>query len=70
MIIAAVKKRVRNTLYKYGHKIPTSVKEAFALDKDRWRKAIEKEMGNAMIAFTMLDESEGIPTCVGYSLAT
>ena len=71
MIIAAVNNRVRHTLYKYGHKIPKTVKEAFALDKengnDRWRKAIEKEMGNVMIAFTILEDSEGTP--VGYSLA-
>ena len=71
MIIAAVNKRVRQTTYKYGHRVPKTVKEAFELDKingnDRWRRAIEKEMSNVMIAFKILDDNEGTP--VGYSLA-
>ena len=71
MIIAAVNNRVKDTNYKYGHKIPRTVKDAFALDResgiDRWRKAIDKKMGNVRIAFNILDKSEGIP--VGYSLA-
>lgn len=71
MIIAAVNKRVQQNNYKYGHKVPRSVKEAFTLDKevgmDRWRRAIEKEMANVMVAFEILEDSVVMP--VGWTLA-
>ena len=71
MIIAAANKRVQQSNYEYGHEVPISVNEAFALDKeagmDRWRRAMEKEMANAMIAFEILEDSVAMP--VGWTLA-
>lgn len=65
MIIAAVNKRVKQSNWKYGHRVPRSVKEALRFDKengnDRWRKAIEKEMANVIIAFTILEHGDNLP---------
>ena len=59
-IIAKVKKRYWKTNYKYGVKLPHSVQEALAIDRetgtDFWWKAIQKEMKKVMIAFEF-DES-------------
>lgn len=71
LIIAAVNKRVCQTNYKYGHKVPRSVKEALQFDKEnedhRWRDAIAKEMGNVIVAFKILEDSENMP--VGFTKA-
>ena len=72
VIIAAVNKRVRQTNYKYGHRVPRTVKEALQLDKingnNRWRKAIDKEMGNVLVAFNILENDERLP--VNYTKAS
>jgi hypothetical protein len=48
--------------------MPKTVKEAHALDRengnDHWKKAIQKEMTDVMIAFQLLEETEKTP--VGY----
>ena len=45
--------------------VPTSVKEAYKLDKKNnntlWRDAIKKEMTNVSIAFHILDRGEENP---------
>ena len=47
-IIAKVQHRLVSKKYKYGHVVPSSVKEAYDLDTNngntRWRDAIAKEM--------------------------
>ena len=59
-IIAKVKKRYWKTNYKYGVRLPHSVQEALAIDRetgtDFWWRAIQKEMKKVMIAFEF-DES-------------
>ena len=71
-IICAVNSRVKKSTHKYGVKIPNTVEEAFKLDKengnDLWRKAINKEMGNVLVAFNILEEHENLPP--GFTKAT
>ena len=65
VILSAVKARVRKTTHKYGIEMPTSVDDAYELDRkngsDFWAKAIEKEMTNAGIAFEVLDQGQSAP---------
>ena len=53
-IISKVKKYWKRT-HKYGIRLPHTIEEALAIDRetgtDFWRKAIEKEMKNVMLAF-------------------
>ena len=67
-IIAAVNSRVRKTSHKYGLEIPTSVRDAFRIDKLNgdtfWADALKKEMTNVGIAFKILENDERLP--VGY----
>ena len=68
-ITSLVKARVKDQTKKYGILVPTTVKEAFELDKQngnsQWKDAIQKEMTNVMVAFEVLDFNEKVP--VGYS---
>ena len=51
--------------FKYGHQVPSSVHEAYLLDKrfktTRCRDAIVKEMKNVRVAFKLLENSENLP---------
>ena len=71
-IVSAVKARVKKRTSKYRIQIPTTIREAYELDKlngnDLWRKAIAKEMGNVKPAFQYLDSCESLP--IGYSKMT
>ena len=71
-IIAAVNSRVKKSNFKYGIKVPLTVKEALAIDKangnDFWWKAILKEMSNVMIAFDIIEADARMPA--GYELAS
>ena len=53
-IIASVNSKYKKKTHKYGIEIPNSVQHAYELDKkngnDFWRKAIQKEMGNVLVA--------------------
>ena len=59
-IISKVKKKYWRTSHKYGIRLPKSVLDAIAIDKetgtDYWQKAIAKEMKKVMVAF---EEIEG-----------
>ena len=59
-IIAKVKGKYWKTSHKYGVRLPHSVQEALAIDKDTetdfWWKAIQKELNKVMMAFEF-DES-------------
>ena len=52
--------------HKFGIKLPKTVEEALALDKengnDLWWKAIQKEMSAVKVAFKILDHDERPPT--------
>ena len=71
-IIAAVNGRARSTTHKYGIRVPMSISEAYALDRengnDHWRKAIAKEMKNVSIAFDLKERGETAPP--GYIKST
>ena len=57
-IISAVACRVRINNMKYGIKIPTSITEAYDIDKENgntlWKDAIKREMENVSVAFKVL----------------
>jgi hypothetical protein len=61
-IVQKVKTRFRKKTHKYGIEVPSSVREALDIDKrtgtDMWRKAIEKEMRNVMVAFDVRDDGK------------
>lgn len=61
-IIAAVKARTKKKTHMYGVEIPSTVKEAYELDiqngNDLWRKLIEKEMKNVMVAFEIMEDDD------------
>ena len=65
VILSAVKARVRQTTHKYGIETPTSVEQAYELDRkngnDLWSKAIDKEMTNAGVAFEVLADGREPP---------
>ena len=71
-IISKVTTRVRKKTHKYGIRVPSSVKEAYEIDKLNgntfWANAISKEMTNVSIAFDILEEDENLPP--GFTLAT
>ena len=64
-VIKQVQHRLLKKSIKFGIKVPSSVEEALALDKDNgnelWTNAIEKELGNVRIAFRLLEEGEKPP---------
>ena len=65
-IIAAVNKRYHKLTNKFGIKVPKTVEEALALDKengnDLWWKAIQKEMRAVKVAFKILKHHQLIPS--------
>jgi hypothetical protein len=67
-IIQKVKSRYWQRTHKYGVRLPKSVAEALALDKENnntlWYNAIQKELKNVKVAFHFLTEEEQTP--VGY----
>ena len=64
-IIAAVNKRHHKMAHKFGIKVPKTVEEALALDKengnDLWWKAIQKEMCAGKVAFKILEDDDKPP---------
>jgi len=68
-IIKKVKSRYWAKTHKFGIELPKSVKHALEIDArtgtDFWRKAIEKEMRNVMMAFEFRDDNI-VP--IGYKL--
>ena len=72
VIISAVKQGVLKSSFKYGVKVPRTVKEAFDLDRangnDYWEQAIKKEMSNVRVAFEILEDDQSLPP--GYSKCT
>ena len=64
-----INSRYHKRTHKYGIRLPKTIEEALAIDKetgmDLWRKAIEKEMKNVMPAFRILDDDDKIP--IGYT---
>ena len=54
-IIAAVNKRYHKRIHKFGIRVPKTVEEAYAINKENgnthWTDAIQKEMKNVRIAF-------------------
>jgi hypothetical protein len=67
-IIAAVNKRYLLQTHKFGIRVPTTVDEAIAIDKETgtkyWQEAINLEAKNVDVAFQELEEGENVP--VGY----
>ena len=61
-IVSTVASRmwIKNT--KYGMRIPTSITEAYEIDKENgntlWRDAIKREMGNMSVAFEVLEDGK------------
>jgi len=67
-MLSAVKTRYAKRTHKFGIRVPQSVDEALAIDRETkttfWFDAIQKEMKNNRIAFQFLDDGKKIP--VGY----
>lgn len=61
-IISKVKAKYWRTTHKFGIRVPKSVDEALQLDKENgntlWYDAIQKEMKNVRIAFTVWDDGD------------
>jgi hypothetical protein len=61
-IIQKVNTLFRKKTHKFGIEVPSSVQEALNIDKrtgtDMWRKAIEKEMRDVMVAFDVRDDGK------------
>ena len=61
-IISAVASRVGIKNMKYCMKIPTSITEAYDIDKENgnilWREAIKREMENVSVAFEVLEDGK------------
>ena len=61
----AVQHRIQKKLMKFGVQISGSVEKAYILDEensnDLWRRAIEKEMKNVMVAFKLLQDNKHLP---------
>ena len=64
-IIKSINSRTKRVNYKYGIKIPRTVKEAYEIDKENndtyWTDAIKLEMKNVGIAFEILPENSNKP---------
>ena len=52
--------RIKNM--KYGMRIPTSITEAYEIDKENgktlWRDAIKREMKNVSVTFEILEDGK------------
>ena len=61
-LISGAKTKYWLKTHKYGIRLPKSIKEALAIDKETgttfWRDAIAKEMKNAMVSFQFSDNDE------------
>ena len=68
-IVAAVNRRMIRRMHKFGIEVPSTVEEAYALDRINentfWRDTIHKEMTNVKVAFQFPSDDENLP--VGYS---
>ena len=64
-IISAIRARIKVKTHKYGVRIPSTVEEAYEIDKMNnntfWRDAIAKEMKNVSVAFEFLEEGQDPP---------
>ena len=64
-IIKSINARCKRPNYKYGIRVPTSVKEAYEIDRENndtyWTDAIKLEMKNVGIAFDILPEGADRP---------
>ena len=64
-IIKQVSHRLAKKQYKFGIKVPNTVDEALALDKENnntlWHDAIQKELKNVLVAFHLLEDGEQLP---------
>eukprot|EP00934_Nitzschia_sp_Nitz4_P008127 Nitzschia sp. Nitz4//scaffold260_size33533//228//6137//NITZ4_007876-RA/size33533-snap-gene-0.41-mRNA-1//-1//CDS//3329544674//8117//frame0 len=64
-IVAAVNTRYQKTTHKFGIKVPKTVAQAQALDKEngdtQWMDAVRLELANVKVAFKVLDEGEDVP---------
>ena len=65
LVVSAVQKRIRKLNRKFGIEVPSTVEEAFELDRKRgntmWRDALNKEMTNIGIGFEVLPEGQSAP---------
>lgn len=65
VIVSAVKARTRKVTHKYGIELPSSVDNAYELDRKNgnthWRDAICKEMRNIGVAFEVLPDGANAP---------
>ena len=56
-IISEIKSKYCDRTHKYGVRVPKSVKEAYAIDKENgnklWQEAIKLEMENVKVAFKL-----------------
>ncbi len=61
----AVKARYAKRSHKFGIRVPKTIDEALAIDRETntnfWHDAIQKEMKNNRIAFKFLDDGERVP---------
>ena len=64
-LIKQVKHRMVKKSLKFGVMVPSSVQEAYSLDKDNgnklWTDAINKELKNVLVAFQLLEDGETLP---------
>ena len=60
-----VQSRMRKNNMKFGIQIPTTVKEALALDRENgnnyWEEAIKKEYDEVSVAFKLLKDNQQVP---------
>jgi hypothetical protein len=67
-MIKAMKTRYARRTHKFGIRLPQTVDEALAIDKETnttyWFEAIQKEMKNVRVAFKFLEPGEKVP--IGY----
>ena len=65
LVVSSINSRIRKTTHKYGVRVPRSIEECIALDKENgnllWRNAIEKEMKNVAVAFEILEKGQKAP---------
>ena len=68
-IVASVNTRIKKIMHKYGCEVPSSIKQAYAIDRKNgnnlWKHAIDKEMNNLKVAFDILPQGKRAP--VGYT---
>jgi hypothetical protein len=64
-IIAAVRARARKKSHKYGIEVPTSVGDAFRIDRENndtcWQDALSLEMNEIGVAIDIMEDSQQLP---------